>query len=399
MASLYRHKIHGYQVRFRLFLPGESLVRYRYARSKDLASELLRVAEVLEIGTRRGDINPRELAQARNLGLLSDDDVQKLSGGNLRLRYDLDMVLSRWETSSSVQNTPYGHTVNLRRVKRMRIWFEAHPIPGLTTSDVKRYLHDRREGLLVFQHQLTKYQPTHVSAKTLMNELQLMRAIIDEAVQLGMVKQNVAREVDWTVHTKKFRRAMSEEELVRVVEAAKANRHLCHGYAYEMVMVALYAGLRRGEIRTLRWCDVDLEVGKILIQEKAVPGETNFVPKGGRAGVATIPKRLAEILGGMDRKGAWVFGGEKPIVGHRFYRTFKVLIERAGLDPSLSLHHARHTYGSWLLRETGDLSYVQSEMRHADITTTRNYLHTVNGNAPARDLDFFRSSDDGHKDS
>ena len=389
MAGKYRHKIHGFQIRFRVFLEDEVHVRYRYAKSPDLADEMHRAAEILERGCRRGDISPRELELALRHKLITEEEFAKLSGRKVVLRYDLPLVIERWKISSSLANTVYGHKVNLRRVVRLREWLLENPIPKLTVSDIRRYLHDRREGFITFRNRVTKKAKVGVSQKTLANELQLLRQLIDEAMALGMVKSNPAREVNLVVKQKKVRRSLTAEEIPRLLESTGKNSHLCHGYAVQMVAVALYAGLRRSEIRTLRWEDVDFENFGLIIQAKQVPGEEDFEPKGGRARVTTMPAKLAEILDKMERRGPWVFGGESPIVANRFYKTFKTIIERAGLPPDLSLHHSRHTYCSWLLKQSGgDLSYVQEEAGHSDITTTRNYLHSTHSGSPAMSLDF-----------
>jgi len=388
VAKKYHHKVHGFQIRYRVFLPDGPVVRYRFTSSSDAANEMVRVADILEAGSRRGDLHPRELQLAANLGLLSDKDLAVLSGGSIPLRYDLPKVMSRWRTASSVANTPRGHLTNLRRGVHLERWFEDNPIPTLTVADVKRYLHDRREGLLVYKNPRTKFVVVGVSAKTLETELFLMRMIIDEAVALGMVKSNVAREVDFKVKEQKFRRSFSADEIAAMIASAQKNRHMCHGQVLEVLLVALYTGMRLGEIRTLQWADVDLPARKIKIQAKAVPGEPDFSPKGGVANTTTIPDRLVGIFEGMERRGPWVFGGAKPIASCVFYKAFKVICQRAGLPKELTLHHARHTYGSWLLRMTGDLMYVMSEMRHADVSTTRNYLHSISTNTPAAALDF-----------
>ncbi len=56
--------------------------------------------------------------------------------------------------------------------------------------------------------------------------------------------------------------------------------------------------------------------------------------------------------------------------------------------PGLSLHRCRHTYSSWILRKTEDLKYVQEELGHLDIGTTKLYMHTIETDDPARSFDY-----------
>ena len=55
----------------------------------------------------------------------------------------------------------------------------------------------------------------------------------------------------------------------------------------------------------------------------------------------------------------------------------KRIFEKAGLHNVLPPHNLQHTFGSWLLKQTGDLSHVQCAMRHLDIGLAKLYMHTV----------------------
>jgi integrase len=56
------------------------------------------------------------------------------------------------------------------------------------------------------------------------------------------------------------------------------------------------------------------------------------------------------------------------------HRGFKRLLESADL-PGFPLHELRHSAGHALYELTGDLVMAQKLLRHADIGTTRGYLH------------------------
>lgn len=390
MAKIYTHKSRGYQVRYTVYFPdGSSVVKYRYAKGQSAANLLFARCEYLESGSRAGNLQPREIARAQHDGLLDGDEAAALYGGTRVAIYDLTPVMKNYEASSQVANTAYGHMVNMRRAKWIEQWLVEHPIPGLTAADVKFYVLARRNGSLVYPNAKTGTVKIGCSAKTALNELTVMQHIIDEAVRLGMVKTNVAREVHVPVKTSRMRRSMVLEEIQRLIESAEGNRHLCHGLAYEAAMVALYTGLRRGELRTLEWPDIDLESQTLVVQSKELVDGSYFTPKSGVARRITLPDPVVPILAGMERKGRYVFGGDRLIPANRFYKTIKELLARANLPRELSLHHTRHTFTSWLLRLTGgDLKYVQSEVGHLDISTTKKYSHPVTTDSPAKRLKY-----------
>jgi len=106
-------------------------------------------------------------------------------------------------------------------------------------------------------------------------------------------------------------------------------------------------------------------------------GEENFTTKSGAADTVGIPDKLVPIIEGMARTGRFVFGGDKHVAKVAISAAVKQVMAKAGLSHQLSLHNLRHTFGSWLLRMTGDLSFVQGAMRHLDIATTKLYMHNV----------------------
>jgi Phage integrase family len=57
------------------------------------------------------------------------------------------------------------------------------------------------------------------------------------------------------------------------------------------------------------------------------------------------------------------------------HRWFKRCLERAGLSTDWSLHDLRHSAADALYRVTGDIVLAQQLLRHADVRTTRGYLH------------------------
>jgi len=378
MAQIYIHKGHGFQIKFTIYFPdGTRKTKYRYTSSKAIANELLRCATFMENGSRAGNLNPREISTARHDNLLSEEEARLLSGGKTVEPYCLDRVFNNYSVSSSIRNSPQGHKLNMGIARFLVVWLRSKPIPQLTAADVKLYAQQRRSGELVNTNAFNNYTIVGVKPKTINNELGTLRDLIKEAVALGMVEVNVAREIKFSQKNSTIRRSLSRDEIKKLLEAADSNRHLCRGYAYEIIMFGLYTGMRRGELRTLCWSDVDLETRKIAVQAKEMVGEVDFTTKSGAADTVTVPDLLLPVIEGMTRSGRFVFGGDEPVSLQSLYAATKKIMARAGLPKDLSLHHLRHTFGSWLLKSTGDLKYVQGALRHLDIATTKKYVHTV----------------------
>jgi integrase len=149
-----------------------------------------------------------------------------------------------------------------------------------------------------------------------------------------------------------------------------------------LVLTAAYAGLRLGELRALRWRDVDFE-RRIVHVRRAFTQANEDVPKSGRARAVPMVDQVARCLDALSRRDMFtspnelVFpnpaGGflEDSALRRRYYRALKA----AGIA-HLRFHDVRHTFGTLAVQEF-PLSDVKAYMGHADIATTMIYVHHV----------------------
>jgi integrase len=150
---------------------------------------------------------------------------------------------------------------------------------------------------------------------------------------------------------------------------------------------ALYAGLRRGEIRGLRWQDVDFDRGLIRVEQSWDDKEGPIEPKS-RAGRRRVP--LAKPLrvqlaahrlrsrGGEDQL---VFGRAegKAIDTTALVARARTAWRRAGLAP-IGLHECRHTYAALMIAAGVNAKALSAYMGHSSITVTLDrYGHLMPG--------------------
>lgn len=150
----------------------------------------------------------------------------------------------------------------------------------------------------------------------------------------------------------------------------------------ELVRVAAYAGLRRGELVALRWRDVDFAGSKITVR-RALSGDTELrSTKSRRFREVPLPDQAAGALDRLSQRGEFV-GPDDYVFANRLgrrldpsalRRRFERARDAAGLEP-LRFHDLRHTYGSLLVAGGIDLVSVKAAMGHSRITTTERYLH------------------------
>lgn len=148
----------------------------------------------------------------------------------------------------------------------------------------------------------------------------------------------------------------------------------------ELLRVACYTGLRRGELVTLRWGDVRWQE-RVLVVERSLSGNVETLTKSRRARYVPLADQPLAALERLSRRenftGAddYVFAG---LAGDRLdpsalRRRYLGARDAAGLPP-LRFHDLRHTAGSLLVRVI-DPASVKDILGHADLKTTERYLH------------------------
>ncbi len=150
----------------------------------------------------------------------------------------------------------------------------------------------------------------------------------------------------------------------------------------ELVRVAAYSGLRRGELMTLRWRDVRLLDHKLIVSRTLSADVEAASPKGGRFREVPLPDQAAAALDRLSRRPAYV-GPDEYVFCNRFGRRLDPSALRRRYErardaaelPPLRFHDLRHTYGSLLVAGGIDLVSVKSAMGHANMSTTERYLH------------------------
>jgi integrase len=186
--------------------------------------------------------------------------------------------------------------------------------------------------------------------------------------------ETLARAVADGAHRDPSRPALSATEI-----AARAHED---NQDAELVRLAAYAGLRRGELVALRWRDVDFGGRKIIVR-RALSGEAEVrSTKSRRARQVPLPAQAAEALERLRCRQEFV-GPDDYVFASRLgrrldptavRRRFERARDTAGLEP-LRFHDLRHTYGSLLVAGGIDLPSVKAAMGHSHITTTERYLH------------------------
>jgi integrase len=165
----------------------------------------------------------------------------------------------------------------------------------------------------------------------------------------------------------------SFEEAPRILAAAS-------GEWKTMARVAMRTGLRRGELLALRWEDLDLKAGKMLVRQNIVRGHIG-TPKSGKPREIPLGKAtVAALKAHRHLRGELVFCTQDGGVldTNRVHRALTGICVKAGLR-CVGWHTMRHTFASHLAMRNVPLKAIQELMGHATIQMTMRYAHLMPG--------------------
>lgn len=176
--------------------------------------------------------------------------------------------------------------------------------------------------------------------------------------------QNLSFEIESVKVDNQKTEDLNPEQLKRLLEEIDKSTDV---EAKAIMRLALYTGMRRGEMFKLKWNDIDFQRGFIAIKN----------PKGGVSQKIPLNEQARQILENHPRTAENVFvrpDGE-PFTDIR--RRVNPIKEAAGIPGDFrALHGLRHTYAS-MLASSGkvDLYTLQKLLTHKSPIMTQRYAH------------------------
>ena len=181
-----------------------------------------------------------------------------------------------------------------------------------------------------------------------------LEGLNDKRIQLPSLK-----------HDKKLPVVLSREEVKSMIKQADLLKH-------KLLVCLLYGcGLRCGEVRNIRLCNIDLD-RKTLLVPKTKGSQDRYVPLG-KILVKGI-QQYVESSGAVD----FLFTGKNYDANYSqrgVQWVIKMLCDKAGIKKNINTHTLRHTFATHLLEEGLDIVSIKELLGHANIETTMVYLH------------------------
>ncbi len=207
--------------------------------------------------------------------------------------------------------------------------------------------------------------------KSINNHLTALRKLVNLAVEYGVL--------DRAPRIRGFNlkpEYVSEDEYLDFVETERFLRAAAPEWK-PFLTTALRTGLRVGELLALKWQDLDLVAGHLIVR-RTLWRDQEGTPKSGRnRKVPLSDEALATLKAHRHLKGAYVFCDERG--GRLSHSIVKDVVptacRRAGLGKRITTHGLRHTFASQLVMRGASLKAVQELLGHESIEMTLRYSH------------------------
>ncbi len=164
----------------------------------------------------------------------------------------------------------------------------------------------------------------------------------------------------------------SQEEFERLVEGAK----LVGWQAHLVVLLAGEAGLRCAEVLGLRWKDIDLKAGYLVVRQQQQKERAQLPKSKNFRKIELTPRLLAALKAAQHLEERVIVRPNTFTKDHNLQLWLSASERKAKLvgEPK-SIHKLRHTFASRLLSRGASLKAVQVLLGHQSLQTTMMYLH------------------------
>jgi len=306
--------------------------------------------------------------------------VQQTLGVNLKPeRVTVAEFISRWLESVKATKEPRTY-VDYEQVCRV------HIVPALGHIELAKL--EPQEIQRFYQSRLAMGR----APRTVRHHHEVLRNALGTAVEWRLIQYNPAEAAKAPPATPSEKRSfLTNEQAKQLLEVIRKER------LESLIVVALMTGSRSGELRGLRWQDVDWERRTITIRQtvwirtkkQAQADDGNIIkfkpyPKNRRPRLIPLPARVMALLKTWKARQAeervaasdwtdyglvWTRPNGLPLRAEYPLEQLHKALKAAGL-PKVRVHDLRHTAASLLIAMGVPLKEVSETLGHASIEIT-----------------------------
>jgi site-specific recombinase XerD len=268
---------------------------------------------------------------------------------------DFSTFAKEWFDTYVVANNKYSEQVTKESVLRVHL----KPFFG------KMLLEDiDSKQIEIFKR---KQQAKGLNPKTINNHLTVLSKLLHNAIEWG--------EIDKIPLIKCLKCAQKRIRFLSESECQLLLTDQTEPLWRDMIYVALNTGMRMGELKGMRWEDINFKQSVIHVRRNVVRGRVTS-PKNYKSRSIPMTTHLDNHLYSSRQKEGYVFEmtEDTPLTDKECVGGLWRLCKRAGME-KMGWHILRHSFASHLVMRGVPLRHVQQLLGHSSITMTERYSH------------------------
>lgn len=202
---------------------------------------------------------------------------------------------------------------------------------------------------------------TGISHQTANHTIRALKTFLNFSIRRKYLSENPLKEMSKYPMDQKEPRYLSRDEVNLLLREAKSSP------IYLTIAIAIYTGMRQGEILRMDWKDIDFKENVIKVP----------ITKTKKFRIIPLHSSLRAILEPSRHAGGLIFDGSLRTLEWEFT---KIKRGMKNVD-HFRFHDLRHTFASLMVRAGVDILTVSKLLGHASITTTQIYAHLYQDHA------------------
>jgi len=251
-------------------------------------------------------------------------------------------------------------------------------IDKLATNDIQQFYAGLKQNGRLLRAEL---YGEGLSDQTVRGIHTTLHAALDKAVAEKLILRNPADGCRLPSAKAREMQVLMPEEIQRLLIQAKEDG------CYELLLLELSTGLRRGEICALQWNDLNFRTGELRIERQVhrIKGELKVSPPKTKASNRSVilPAPVVGILKTYKKTidSRWMFPSpvseDSPRDPAAVRKRLQIVLERAECK-KIRFHDLRHTFSTVSLEHGMDIKTLSTIIGHVSSSTTLNvYAHVT----------------------
>mgnify|MGYP003675946189 CR=1 FL=1 len=225
-------------------------------------------------------------------------------------------------------------------------------LKGITTEKLNKFLYQYKKD-------------NNVSNSTLNKAITILKSALNRAVEFGYMDKNNINSFKKLKESSAKVRYLSKDETALFLSTLEKNQ----GNTHDIIVLAYYSGMRRGEIFSLKWKDIDFNTNQINLD--------HLNTKSGKSRTIPMHPKILDLLSTIPQSGKDEYIFKSPVTGGRLQdikKSWSSFLKDAGIS-DFRFHDLRHNFASQLIMKGQSLSVVRELLGHSDFKMTLRYAH------------------------